>query len=410
MSLPLLPLAQRSQEQPAVVSEASLPVETMRLQPTDSYQVSREYTGEVVARRSSELGFEQAGTVMALQVDEGDFVSKGDTLATLDTRDLIAQRQQLEAQKRQFLAQLQELEVGPRSEDVLAAQAAVSDLRNQLELAQIQAQRRASLYAQGAVSKEELDERQFGANAIADRLKQAQSQLMELQNGTRQEQIAAQVAQVEQMDARIRAVDIALDKSTLLAPFSGSVATRLVDEGTVVASGQQVMKLVESDRLEARIGVPEAIAPRLQAGSQQRVKVGDRTYPAQVTSQLPEVDEASQTVTIVLEIINSDRAEPIAIGATARLATTEQQSEKGYWLPSTALVAGGQGLWSAYVITAETKSTEPNYRVARRDVEVLHTEGNRAFVRGLVQAGDRIITSGTHRIVSGQRVTPTDSL
>ncbi|MEL6603996.1 MAG: efflux RND transporter periplasmic adaptor subunit [Cyanobacteria bacterium J06614_10] len=409
-AVPVFALNQTNRDQPARVSEAVLPVEVTRLSAADSYTVSREYTGEIVARRSSELGFERAGTVMSLQVDEGDFVSEGAVLATLDTRDLIAQRQQLQAQKRQSLAQLEELEVGPRSEDVLAAQAAVSDLRNQLELAQLQAQRRASLYAQGAVSKEELDERQFGANAIADRLQQAQSQLTELQNGTRQEQISAQVARVEQIDAQIQAVDISLDKSRLLAPFSGKIASRLVDEGTVVASGQQVMKLVESDRLEARIGVPDAIAPRLQTGSQQRITVGDRTYSAQVTSQLPEVDEPSQTVTLVLEIINSDETEPLTIGATARLAIAEQQPEEGYWLPSTALVAGEQGLWSAYVVTAETDLEETDYRVARRDVEVLHTEGSRAFIRGLVQAGDRVITSGTHRIVTGQKVNPTDSL
>ena len=75
-----------------------------------------------------------------------------------------------------------------------------------------------------------------------------------------------------------------------------------------------------------------------------------------------------------------------------------------------------------YVLTQEdvadetADATANTYRVARRDVEVLHTEseasltdgvsGNRAFVRGLVAEGDRVITSGTHRIVANQLVTP----
>ncbi|WP_121970423.1 HlyD family efflux transporter periplasmic adaptor subunit [Leptolyngbya sp. BC1307] len=404
LPLALLPViwVVRNGGETAEVAEAqqALPVETMRLQSEDSYVVERVYTGEIVARRSSELGFERAGTVMALLADEGDVVAAGGLLARLDMRDLEAQRQQLEAQKRQVLAQLQELETGPRREDISAAQAAVSDLDNQLELAQLQANRRAELYAQGAISKEELDEKQFGANAIAERLQQAQSQLDKLRNGTRQEQVSAQVAEVDQIDARIRALDISLDKSVLTAPFSGKVSSRAVDEGTVVGSGQQVVTLVENGTVEARVGVPAAVSQRLATGSRQSVQVGGRTYLAVVTARLPIVDEASQTVTVVLEL--ADDAE-VTIGATARLLTDEQQTAAGYWLPSTALVAGDRGLWSVYVLSPDDSDT---YRVARRDVAVLHTEGDRSFVRGLVEGGDRIITSGTHRVVADQLVTP----
>ena len=398
--LPVVWVARGGSETGEVVEVAQvMPVETLRLQAVDSYQVERVYTGEVVARRSSELGFERAGTVIALLADEGDVVAADAPLAKLDMRDLEAQRQQLEAQKRQLLAQLQELEAGPRREDISAAQAAVSDLTNQLELAQLQADRRADLYAQGAISKEELDEKQFGANAIADRLQQAQSQLDELRNGTRQEQVSAQVAQVDQIDARIRAIDISLDKSVLLAPFAGKVSARAVDEGTVVGSGQQVMTLVEG-AVEARVGVPAEVSQRLAIGSRQTVQVGDRTYPAEVTARLPVVDEASQTVTVVLALADDAN---VTIGATARLMTNEQQTAAGYWLPSTALIAGDRGLWSVYVLASDESDA---YRVARRDVEVLHTEGDRSFVRGLVEGGDRIIASGTHRVVADQLVSP----
>ncbi len=383
-----------------VEAQQALPVETMRLQAEDSYAVERAYAGEIVARRSSELGFERAGTVMTLLADEGDSVAAGEPLARLDMRDLEAQRQQIEAQRRQVSAQLQELETGPRREDIAAAQAAVSDLANQLELAQLQANRRAELYAQGATSKEELDEKQFGAKAIADRLQQAQSQLDELRNGTRQEQVSAQVAEVDQIDARIRAIDISLDKSVLTAPFGGKVSSRAVDEGTVVGSGQQVMTLVENGTVEARVGVPAAVSQKLAVGSRQTVQVGERTYPGVVTALLPVVDEASQTVTVVLEL--SDDPD-ITIGAIARLLTDERQTSAGYWLPSTALIAGDRGLWSVYVLSPDGSEVD---RVARRDVEVLYTEGDRSFVRGLVEGGDRIITSGTHRVVAGQLVTP----
>lgn len=101
--------------------------------------------------------------------------------------------------------------------------------------------------------------------------------------------------------------------------------------------------------------------------------------------------------------------EPLARLDMRDLEVQHRQAEAGYWLPSTALIAGDRGLWSVYVLG---KRGSTSYRVARRDVEVLYTEsdpvqgGDRAFVRGLVEAGDRVITSGTHRIVADQLVQP----
>ncbi|MBE9138480.1 DUF2118 domain-containing protein [Nodosilinea sp. LEGE 07088] len=207
-----------------------LPVEVVSLTPVESYTVERQYTGELVAQRSSALGFEQGGTVVALLVDEGDRVSAGQPLARLDTRSLETQRQQLVAQRDQAVATLNELQNGPRQQSIAAAQAAVGDLEQQLALAKTQRDRRADLYARGAISREELDQQTFGAGALENRLAQAQSELDELLAGTRPEQIAAQAARVNQLEASLRAVDVDLSKAVITAPFAGRISDRPVDE------------------------------------------------------------------------------------------------------------------------------------------------------------------------------------
>lgn len=395
----------RFRSESAIAEDASppLPVETQVLESVAEYQVERTYTGEIVARRSSDLGFEQAGTLIEVLVDEGDTVTQGMPLARLDTRSLQAQRQQLEAQRRQAQAQFQELERGPRQEDIAAAEAAVEDLQAQLDLARLQQNRREELYIKGAISLEERDESAFGANALESRLNQAQSQLDELNTGTRVEQITAQDAQVEQIDARLKNLDVSIAKSVIYAPFSGRISRRLVDEGVVTSPGQTVLRLVENSALEARIGVPSQVASRLVIGSEQTVEVNGQSYGGQVTALLPELDDASQTVTVVVTLLAD--VQPV-VGATARLFMQEQQDELGYWLPTSALVAGERGLWSAYVLgEAEGDNFGDNiYEVSRREVEVLYTESDRAFVRGLLRAGEEVIMSGTNRLVPGQLV------
>ncbi|NJL48252.1 MAG: biotin/lipoyl-binding protein, partial [Leptolyngbyaceae cyanobacterium SM2_5_2] len=97
----------------SVAPAAPLPVEAIALKAVNSYTVERQYVGEIVAQRTSSLGFEQGGTVVALLVDEGDLVTTGQSLARLDTRSLTTQRQQLVAQRDQAIATLTELQNGP---------------------------------------------------------------------------------------------------------------------------------------------------------------------------------------------------------------------------------------------------------------------------------------------------------
>ncbi|MBE7383357.1 MAG: efflux RND transporter periplasmic adaptor subunit [Leptolyngbya sp. SIO1E4] len=388
----------------AKVDQATvLPVETLTVEAVDRYEVARTYTGEIAALRTSELGFARSGQLVEVYLQEGDRVAAGAPIARLDTRNLQTQRQQLEAEKARAMAQLAELETGPRAEDIAAAAAAVRDLEQQLALQETQRSRREFLYEEGAISKEELDEFAFGEGALQARLDQSQSNLEELQNGTRQEQLDAQRALIQQLDASIADLDVTISKSTINAPFDGIVSTRQVDEGTVVNAGQSVLRLVENAAPEARIGMPTDIANQLQAGTSQMLRLGAETYSATVDSVLPEVDPETRTQTVVF------RLEPAAIpsispGQTVRAELIETIPTDGVWLPTEALTQGIRGLWNCYVLTPSDEGNPDTYEVQPQAVEILHQEGDRALVRGTLQPGDQIVANGTHRLVPGQQV------
>ena len=403
-----------SDPQSSAVSAASssLPVEVLRLEPVTSYQVSRIYTGEIAALRTSDLGFERSGALVEIWVDEGQQVAAGTPLARLDVQNLQAQRTQLQAQVAQAEAQLEELTQGPRSEDIAAAAAAVRDLEKQLALQEVQATRRESLYAQGAISREQLDEFSFGVEALEARLAQAQSNLQELLNGTRPEQIAAQQAVVQQLQASVLDLEVTLSKSTLVAPFAGIVSTRQINEGTVVSPGQSVIRLVELDTPEARIGLPAPVVGELSLGDAHPVQINGRSIQAQVVSILPEVDPITRTRTVVLGLAGISVLD-VAPGQTVRWELPEiiQLQGEGYWLPTDALTQGLRGLWSCYVLLppGSDQGAEPgSFAVSQQSVEVLHQDGDRVLVRGTIEPGNQIVASGVHRLVPGQWVTPLD--
>ncbi|MGQ4646435.1 efflux RND transporter periplasmic adaptor subunit [Lyngbya aestuarii] len=400
--------APQTAETPAI---RILPVKTLQVEPVASYQVSRTYTGEIAAHRTSSLGFEGSGKLVLINVTEGEQVTAGTALAKLDVSNLETQRLELLAQKAQAVALLEELQAGPRSEKIAAARAAVRNLEEQLKLERTKRFRRENLYAEGAISQEQLDEVSFNSNALAARLEEAQSNLYELQAGTRSEQIAAQQAAVRQLEARLADLEVTIGKSTIKAPFSGTIAARLVDEGTVVSAGQAVVRLVENAKPEARIGVPAIVASELTVGSKHQLRVGQETYEARVSSILPEVNPTTRTQTILLTLEPS-AAPVVTSGQTAHLEINKTIPTDGYWLPTEALVQGERGLWSCYVLVEvprEASAELPqHFRVTGRTLEILHTESDRVLVRGTLQPRDRVVESGTHRLVSGQLVRPAE--
>lgn len=257
-----------------------------------------------------------------------------------------------------------------------------------------------------ATSQSKLEEYTFGLKARQAQLEQARHELAELINGTRSEQLDAQKAIVEQLEAAIEDVDVDLRKSVLRAPFSGTIARRFVDDGTVVGTGQPILKLVEDAALEAWVGLPVAASVGVADDSAQKVRIAGRTFDARVSGRRPEVDPATRTRTVILQL-DATAADYMVHGQIVRLQLEETVASSGFWLPTTALTEGERGLWSCLVAALDKSDSSVGQafaKIERRDVEVLHTESDRVFVRGTLSAGDHVVTGGTHRISPGQIV------
>ena len=103
----------------------------------------------------------------------------------------------------------------------------------------------------------------------------------------------------------------------------------------------------------------------------------------------------TRTVTAVFTVAD----QRIPLGAVVELSLRQRVPGNGFWVPIEALTAMDRGLWGVFIIDAENI-------VQQRLVEIVHNEGDRAFVRGLLSTNDRVVATGTQRIVAGQRVIP----
>ena len=120
----------------------ALSVRTTTVEPVRSFLKRRTFTGVLKASRTSELGFERSGRLIAVLVNEGDRVTEGTVLAKIDVENLTAKHQELKAQRSAAQSLLDELEAGPRKQTIAAARAEVRGLQAEVDLGNLELNRR----------------------------------------------------------------------------------------------------------------------------------------------------------------------------------------------------------------------------------------------------------------------------
>ncbi len=341
--------AMRSAEGPkvAIAEPEPLTVEVTEAQMAEAFDLDEAYSGLAQAQRTSQLGFASGGRIESIRVRVGDRVKTGETLAKLDTRALSAQ-----------LASLNAIVDEARAGHVLALDTVA---------------RQRTLLAQGHVSTQRVDEAEAQAATAAARIESAKAQADTLR--------------------------VQIDLARITAPYDGIITQRFMDEGAIAGAGQPLMEIVEAGRLEAQIGVPSIVVSSLKPGEAYILTADTGDIEATLRSVTGVVSASGRTVAAVFDINN---AESVPIGSIVRLSLPRTIDEGGFWVPLKSLTSASRGLWTVYVAVPDGAGS----RAEARLVEMVHTSGDRAFVRGPMQPGDRIITDGLHRITPGIPVIP----
>jgi HlyD family secretion protein len=230
-----------------------------------------------VEATDADLGFQVPGRINTIRVRLGDAVAAGDTLATLDVRELTARLASTDAQVGAARARLDELLSGFRTEEVAQARAATRAAERRYQNAVANLNRTRTLFDGGAVSRELLERHETETDvAEADR-ERAVEALQLLEAGPRPEQIAAARAAVRQAEANLAVVAANLDHMIVLAPFPGRITLRHREPGEIVAPGAPVVSLTNLDDRWVRVYVREDAIGRLALG--RRVELTADTYP-----------------------------------------------------------------------------------------------------------------------------------
>ncbi len=139
----------------------------------------------------------------------------------------------------------------------------------------------------------EQSEQLFKAGAIAER---------DLR--TAQQTLAASRARLAAAEARVRATTSLLTDTRALAPTTGVVAKRSVENGEHVARGADMFTVVRSDVLELAAAVPARQASEIRVGQRVHFAAGGRDLDGRVARINPTIDPTNRSITVYAQVPN----------------------------------------------------------------------------------------------------------
>jgi RND family efflux transporter, MFP subunit len=319
------------------------------------------------------------GYVSQRFADIGDRVSAGQLLAHIDTPDIDSSAAEAQAQVLTRIANKAQSEANrDRAQaDLDRATAELSQARANLvalesdqQFANSTFQRFKKLGEEGAVSKQDVDEKETRykmtsatKQAAEDRIRAASSDVI-----AARARLKAEGANINASDADISAARAHANRSStekdfqnILSPFSGVVTERNVDNGVLVSAGSETTKSVlyriaRIDTVKVFVDVPQFAATGIRVGQPVSIALKefpDRVFTGKVARTSVALDPTARTLRTEVHIANRDLA--LAPGMYADVEFSVPRSSKVFLIPSNSLVNRGAGP-QVVTLSAEKKA------------------------------------------------------
>ncbi len=343
----------------AAPAPQAVPVTVVEVRPKP-IRLWSEFSGRLVAIDRVELRPQVSGTITEIHFEDGQMVTKGDIVVTIDSRRYAAA--------------------------VARAKAELREARHNVDLAKKQRDRAERLVAKGHVSQSVLDER-INDHTVA-------------------------ISQVNSAKAKLEQVQIDLDYSSVRAPISGRLSRAEITEGNLVEAGPNapvLTTIVATEGIYADFDVDERTYLRhmhsvAKAGGavstlpvELTIDAGElRTYYGHIHSFDNQIDPATGTIRARAIFTNEDGSLLPGIFAAVRLGSPEVEE---VILLSTRAVGTDQDRKFVYVVN------ETNNVVYREVLLGASVGGERIILHGL-EADELVIVEGLMKVRPGMNVAP----
>ena len=221
----------------------------------------------VMQAKTVDVAAKVTGRVETLPVHEGDTVSAGQLLMTLDIPEVEAKLKEVEALKSAATARQSLVDEGARPQEIRAAKAQMQRAQAGQELAQKTFNRVHALYREGLISKQKHDEALAQKKSADELLAAAKEQYDIALTGARTQEKQAATALTAQATGGVEQVESLVKEKNVTSPIAGEISRIYVEIGEVAAAGLPLATLVDLSDQWAVFNIREDDMPKITKGA-----------------------------------------------------------------------------------------------------------------------------------------------
>lgn len=239
--------------------------------------------------------------------------------------------------------------------------------------------------------------------ALAKTTYERQKRLWEQKIGSEIQYLQAKT-QYESSENMVNQMKSQLGKTAVRAPFSGIIDQVITDQGTVVAPGQAIFRIVNLSNMFVTSEVPESYLASVVPGK--KVDVMFPILGKKIESTIRQtgnyINPSNRSFTIEVDVPNKDGQ--VKPNLTARLSINDYTAENAILIPLSVINENSEG--DQYVYTAFAKAdSEENKTVAKRQIiKTGKTQGDLIEVIEGLKNGDQVIVEGARSVKNDQEI------
>ncbi|MBC2580209.1 efflux RND transporter periplasmic adaptor subunit [Clostridium sp. DJ247] len=366
------------------------PVKTLEVK-NESYPISLEYQGITGGSEVRKLSFKSSAKISKIYVSKGQHVKKGDNLVELDKSDLNFAMQAAKSQMDAASAQYNKAVNGAQAEDINKAEIAVKNAQNNYNYYKDLYDKNVKLYETGAVAKQQVDSAKLQVDSSESALNSAKQSLQQLQNGSREEDKQALLAQLNTAKADYDSKVNLVQDASLIADTDGYVVDVLCKEGEIQAAGNPVI-LLRSENQVITVGLSDDDVKKVQVGTKATVKVDDTAADGEIINIIQMADKQSGTYSAEIKLLTPIDNSKFYIGEIVKVYINVGE-KSSIWIPISSILNDGED----YVYVVESG------HAVRKNITLGDSHEDKVSVEGL-KAEDKLVIEGMKNIKAGYQV------
>ncbi len=293
------------------------------------FDVGGEFTVQPAAR--AEIRARTDGEIIALHIEEGDWVEEGDLLATLsnwnEKRDVAVREEEL----KKLRADLETLKYGARNEEVSLARQKIAAADLRVNAARSERERQRLLYESNTISEKALEiaENDYRIALVAKN--EAEAGLALVQSSAQESEIAAAEATIARNEVDLEFSRLRLEYTNIRATVSGQIVSSLKERpvGAFLPAGELFTEIEDNRTITAEVDVPETEIAEVEIGAEVELRpwsAGGESVTGIVSKIAPKAEERDfgRVIRVSVDVPNSDGFMAVNMTGQAKISVGDR--------------------------------------------------------------------------------------